>query len=288
MPILIKSVKSKNPITSFFQITSGIIFIFLIIFFLTAARVPIQETTVETCSVCHEEAGLKFASNPHSSIENCSLCHTGEKTHLEEGGGSNIFAFKAEDMPNQKTEICLQCHSKEAGRYQSSPHGKSSYDCLTCHQIHQENSFPSLLKSEKTKTCSSCHGEILSLFQLNEKHRLLEGILSCSSCHDPHDPSTQTIMTGFKHESCLKCHRDKGGPYLYEHGASRIEGCTSCHEVHGSPNQHLLITQSVADLCFSCHGAAPVWHSRFDSYSTNCTVCHTAIHGSNLSKIFLK
>ena len=42
------------------------------------------------------------------------------------------------------------------------------------------------------------------------------------------------------------------------------------------------------DYCFSCHGAAPSWHARFDAYSSNCTSCHATIHGSNLSKIFLK
>jgi predicted CXXCH cytochrome family protein len=86
----------------------------------------------------------------------------------------------------------------------------------------------------------------------------------------------------------LQCHTDKSGPYLFEHGASRIEGCTACHEVHGSPNRHMLTQQSISDLCFSCHTHAVSWHSRFNSTSTNCTVCHSTIHGSNLSKIFLK
>jgi predicted CXXCH cytochrome family protein len=112
--------------------------------------------------------------------------------------------------------------------------------------------------------------------------------LECTTCHDQHSPATGQRLGGFKHESCLKCHTDKGGPFLYEHGASRIEGCRACHEVHGSPNKHMLTHQSVSDLCFSCHVMAPSFHARFDSYSTNCTVCHATVHGSNLSKIFLK
>jgi hypothetical protein len=44
----------------------------------------------------------------------------------------------------------------------------------------------------------------------------------------------------------------------------------------------------VGDLCFGCHTAAVSWHSRFAVTETNCTNCHSAIHGSNLDKLFLK
>jgi DmsE family decaheme c-type cytochrome len=208
--------------------------------------------------------------------------------HLEEGGGPNIFAYSSEELPSEKSNKCLTCHAKSAGRYFASPHGKSAMDCASCHVIHAEMPKPALLKTSASKNCSVCHQEVFAQFQLNERHRLQEGILSCASCHDPHKPSDMGRLGGFKNESCLKCHTDKGGPFLYEHEASRIEGCTACHEVHGSPNKHMLTHQSVSDLCFSCHSMAPSFHSRFDSYSTNCTVCHATVHGSNLSKIFLK
>ena len=97
-----------------------------------------------------------------------------------------------------------------------------------------------------------------------------------------------TRLGGFKDEACIRCHTDKGGPFLFEHGSSRVEGCTICHEPHGSPNRHLLITQSISDLCFSCHTFAPAFHKGFDSRTTNCTSCHSTIHGSNLSRIFIK
>jgi DmsE family decaheme c-type cytochrome len=144
------------------------------------------------------------------------------------------------------------------------------------------------LKASATKTCFSCHEDIFAKFNLNERHRLQEGILGCTSCHNPHEPATKERLGGFKQEACLKCHTDKGGPYLYEHGSSRVEGCTICHDSHGSPNRHMLTYQSIADLCFSCHIATPQWHSRFGEKTSNCTSCHSTIHGSNLSKIFLK
>jgi len=246
-----------------------------------------QEMGSESCAECHDEVAANLQLQPHMA-QGCVSCHGDPTMHLEEGGGPNIFAYSSEELPSEKSNKCLTCHAKSAGRYFASPHGKSAMDCASCHVIHAEMPKPALLKTSASKNCSVCHQEVFAQFQLNERHRLQEGILSCASCHDPHKPSDMGRLGGFKNESCLKCHTDKGGPFLYEHEASRIEGCTACHEVHGSPNKHMLTHQSVSDLCFSCHSMAPSFHSRFDSYSTNCTVCHATVHGSNLSKIFLK
>ena len=256
--------------------------------FLSAAKPTNQATDVETCADCHEDLAKAFMLKPHAVSNSCTDCHGDAEKHLEEGGGPTIFAFKPTDIPKEKSNKCLSCHKRSNSRYLASPHGKASMDCTTCHVMHSEKTKPSLLKTSATKNCAMCHEDVFSLFQLNERHRLQEGILSCTTCHNPHEPAIKERLGGFKHESCLKCHTDKGGPYLYEHLSSRIEGCTACHEVHGTPNRHMLTHQSTSDLCFSCHAGAPSWHSRFDSTTTNCTVCHSTIHGSNLSKIFLK
>ncbi len=276
-------------------IISALGFICLAVFlcsFLIAAKPIAQQTSssddVETCADCHEDLAKAFMTKPHSVSKDCTSCHGDAEKHLEEGGGPNIFAFKASDFPTQKTEKCLNCHKKSNARYFSSPHGKAALDCTTCHGVHAEKTKPNLLRTSSTKSCLSCHEGVFAQFQMNERHRLQEGIMSCATCHDPHEPAARERLGGFKHESCLKCHTDKGGPYLFEHGASRIEGCTACHDVHGSPNRHMLTQQSISDLCFSCHVTAVSWHSRFDSTSTNCTACHSTIHGSNLSKIFIK
>ncbi len=256
--------------------------------YLSAAKPVVQEADIDTCADCHEDLAKAFMSKPCAVNKSCTACHGDAETHFEEGGGANIFAFKSTDIPNAKSDKCLTCHTKSNSAYFASPHGKASMDCTSCHVMHAEETNPSLLKLGATKTCYICHQEVFSEFQLNERHRLQEGIMDCTDCHDPHVPATRERLGGFKHESCFKCHPDKEGPYLYEHDASRIEGCSSCHDVHGNPNRHMLTFHSIADQCFSCHGAAPAWHERFDSYSTNCTSCHATIHGSNLSKIFLK
>ena len=122
---------------------------------------------------------------------------------------------------------------------------------------------------------------------LNERHRILEGMVDCTDCHDQHGKSTRASLGGVKQEKCFQCHTDKEGPFVYEHGSIRVEGCTTCHNPHGNVNRHMLAYQQTADLCFSCHAEVPSFHTRFQA-TTNCTNCHTEIHGSNLSPFFLR
>ena len=244
----------------------------------------------ETCGQCHEDIVKSFVRRPHTAIgaANCTACHLGSEKHIQEGGGKNIFAFTADDTAESKAKACLKCHADYGSRFIAGPHGKASQDCKTCHSVHAEGTNPNLLKTTATKSCSPCHEDVFAKFNLNERHHLQEGILGCTTCHNPHELATRERLGGFKQEACLKCHTDKGGPFLFEHGASRVEGCNICHDPHGSPNRHMLTYQSVGDLCFSCHTVAPSWHSRFGEKTTNCTSCHSTIHGSNLSKIFIK
>lgn len=266
---------------------------------LSGAKPANQETGMGICAECHEDTCTDFKLVRHAEIERarwtevahreeviCANCHGDLTKHLEEGGGSDtIFSFIRTMDAQAKTQKCLNCHSGTRARFFASPHGRSAMTCINCHDQLMKTTT---VKKSPTQVCISCHEDILAQFQLNERHRLQEGILGCTDCHDQHAPSARTRLGGFKHQACMKCHTDKGGPFLFEHGASRIEGCTACHEVHGTPNRHMLTHQSTSDLCFSCHTSAVSWHSRFDSTSTNCTVCHSTIHGSNLSKIFLK
>jgi len=256
---------------------------------LTAARPAGQEKDAETCGTCHEDSVKAFALKPHAQIgdKSCTSCHGSAEKHVEGEGKGGIFAFGPTVAPQEKSAKCLACHNKDNPQYGASPHAKAALDCTTCHSVHGDTA-PALLRTGVNMTCSVCHQDVFAQFQTNERHRLQEGVMTCTTCHDPHEPATRTRLAGFKQEECLRCHTDKGGPFLYEHEASRVEGCTSCHEVHGSNNRHMLTHQSTADLCFSCHAAAPSWHGFFSSQDTNCVTCHATIHGSNLSRRFLK
>jgi DmsE family decaheme c-type cytochrome len=263
---------------------AAVLIVGLVGLFPSAAVAEEKGAKIEACAECHEDLAGAFKGSSHFAMKAvCTDCHGDAAKHLEEAEAGNILAFKGETAMDQ-TKQCLTCHKKHGGQYMSGPHAKASMACTSCHRIHKKSYM-----SHPSKLCVSCHQDVYAEFQLNERHRLQEGVLECTSCHDPHGPVMKVRLSGaFKNQTCLKCHTDKGGPFVYEHEASVVEGCTVCHEVHGSPNRHMLKMQRVGDLCFGCHTAAVSWHSRFAAFETNCANCHSAIHGSNLDKLFLK
>jgi DmsE family decaheme c-type cytochrome len=230
------------------------------------------------------------AKSPDGKLLGCEACHGPGQDHAEAGGGKGtMFAFKATDSAAEKTNRCLACHAKEKSSfyYRSADHMKGNVTCSDCHHTHAAAGKDKLLKTETPYACISCHQEMLSATVFPAHHRMWEGMVKCWDCHNQHGRSDRTQLEGFKNEMCFKCHTDKQGPFLYEHGAVRIEGCIICHDPHGSVNRHMLTYQNAADLCFSCHAEAPSFHSRFNA-TTQCTNCHNAIHGSNLDPFFLK
>jgi DmsE family decaheme c-type cytochrome len=276
--------------------------VFMIAFMLfipiSAAAAGAGDDQVQTCAECHDELAAAFKKSAHAVIDSkglaghagakfsCESCHGDLSKHLEEAEAGNIFAFKKTDPATAKTKNCLACHNDTHGDYFGSSHAKAAMDCGSCHSIHGKTK-PMLLKGSSMKLCWSCHEDVFAKFKLNERHRLAEGILECTSCHNPHKSANRERLGGFKQQACFKCHTDKQGPYLYEHASVVIDGCTVCHDVHGSPNRHMLVDQSVTQLCYSCHTVVPGWHSRFTPAS-NCANCHIAIHGSNFSPKLLK
>lgn len=271
------------------------------------------------CRNCHREQFDGLVSNPHVVLDSeewreqtgrapaCVNCHTNAVEHISLGGGAgNVIAFRDEPVSEQ-SDVCLGCHASSHPEFERSSHAQAGLTCSDCHSQHASGSTQALLRvpqdlvelvgriGPSSQLCLDCHNDKLAAFELNEHHRLVEGALECTSCHDPHAAATRTLLGGFKQDQCIECHSDKGGPFVYEHPASRVEGCTACHSPHGSPNRHLLSHQNVAEMCFSCHAAVPQFHLGFDpaapprfGLDTQCTNCHSAIHGSNFEAHFLR
>jgi DmsE family decaheme c-type cytochrome len=147
-----------------------------------------------------------------------------------------------------------------------------------------------MMRGEQKDLCASCHKNIEAEFALPSHHRLKEGVLECSNCHNPHGSTEQKQLLADNKENCLKCHEDKRGPFAFEHDATNLSGCTSCHQPHGSSGPHLLKVRDARTLCVSCHsreGAAGVPHSRLSLQATgDCTRCHSEIHGSHSDPFF--
>lgn len=279
--------------------------------------VDADHTEAQGClaSQCHEYR-MAFWTSPHSALDteglasradatwSCAACHgepkERQKAPGEAGCAVEVFSFLPADAAGAKAQVCLTCHATDHPGFGLSEHARAGLDCTVCHAVHEDNSGRWPLQREVTvydgdalrseapgSTCSGCHADVLADFEQNERHRLQEGIVVCTDCHDPHRRQARLSLGGFKQEACAKCHRDKSGPFLFEHDAQRIEGCVTCHTPHGSPNRHMLGFQQVAEVCYSCHAAVPGFHAGY-SLDSQCTNCHSSIHGSNLDSHFLK
>jgi DmsE family decaheme c-type cytochrome len=96
---------------------------------------------------------------------------------------------------------------------------------------------------------------------------------------------------------CFGCHAEKRGPFVFEHVTGVAGDCLSCHEPHGSSNPKELVRARVDRLCLECHSTLsaetlgsqpPSFHNLSLPRYQNCTTCHVAVHGSNLSPALLK
>ena len=233
-----------------------------------------------------------------------------------------IFHFRSDAKEN--ASHCLLCHvsSKQQEFFEHSAHASHGLSCNECHTAHlveevkdqskgdlsypqgyffQVPSLPdevrwlhnSLLKQSEPALCFTCHGTVQAEFALPIHHRVPENLMKCTDCHNPHGTPNLASLNKPNFETCVKCHVEKRGPFVYEHPAAKVEGCTSCHNPHGSTNRMLLVRREGRQLCLQCHngfhGQAGVPHSRLGfQASGECTRCHVAVHGSNSDATLLR
>jgi DmsE family decaheme c-type cytochrome len=253
----------------------------------------------ESCATCHADIAKNFPSNPHSKLAlmhggngvTCESCHGPAKAHVESGGdATKIFQFTKANA-KQVDEKCLGCHVGAHPNFERSAHGEAGVGCTSCHSVHAFKAETHLLKaSTESKLCYTCHTDIKAAFAQPFHHKVDEGLVNCSDCHNPHGSfQKKGLNTAAQNDQvCVKCHTETGGPFVFEHPPVKVEGCSSCHSPHGSPNPRLLVRSNVNTLCFQCHitPAGPA-HNQAVQYQA-CTVCHSQIHGSNASSVFFK
>ena len=290
---------------------------------LGTAQTPNTYVGSTPCRTCHPDVWLNFNKNPHfKSIASgkepaektgCEGCHGPGGNHVAAKGGKATIRAFSEFTPDQTLSACLSCHSKDVSRagIRQSAHTEADVVCSNCHSIHKSPTPKFLLAKQQTQLCYTCHATVRAQFEMPSKHRVNEGAVQCSDCHNPHGNVATTWRNGTgsrliarshdNEQPCLKCHVDKRGPFVYEHASVRIEGCDTCHSPHGSPNSKLLRRPVVFTLCLECHNGAGTFgrtgggvqlqsasHNLLDPKYQRCTMCHVRIHGSNTDERFLR
>jgi DmsE family decaheme c-type cytochrome len=275
----------------------------------------------EACQKCHPDIWSKFNRNAHfrayarasqpSPGTGCESCHGPASDHIASMAKKDIFAFSLRSA-SEITDRCLTCHGGDSNRanLKRSEHFRAGVACTACHSIHHSATATSLLANEERVLCYGCHPTVRAQFSMPFKHRVNEGFMTCTDCHNPHGAFAPTWrMAGRPHmvsqslgneEPCLGCHVEFRGPFVFEHASIRVDGCEVCHMPHGSTNARLLKRPVVFTLCLECHNGSgtgrsgngpPVTspaHNLADPRYQNCTGCHVRIHGSNSDALFLR
>lgn len=256
----------------------------------------------DVCKTCHEDLYKKnFENTPHFKTtlqggHGCESCHGPGSAHVEGGGDiTKIISFKTMSKQDANSH-CLSCHGEkhEQRHFSGSMHASSDVGCLDCHSPHYAKEAEHLLVRAQPDLCYGCHTAAKADFAKPYHHRVDEGLIQCSDCHNTHGTTTLRQVRALPSGDavCYKCHIDKQGPFAYEHVPVKTEGCTSCHTPHGSTNSRFLRVSQVNLLCLQCHtfpvqGPAGPSHNQATKYQA-CTMCHAAIHGSNASNVFFR
>ena len=288
----------------------------------------------EVCAGCHEERAASYTASIHgqkghpkspASNGGCAACHGNGAEHVKAGGGRGVGGIvnprpgnKA--MPAQaKSAICLNCHdtSRELGFWDSGKHKQNDVTCSNCHDVHtstmRDNAkmlrdmgplisvYTTTSRQPIYQVCVSCHKDVRAQMNKPSHHPVIEGKMSCASCHNPHGTVTNAMVRSETVRAlCLTCHTDKRGPWIHEHPPVE-ENCMNCHTPHGS-NHNRMLAMKPPQLCQECHRMSaastgghpgtlvdgrPVQAPASASAITarlqegGCVNCHRQIHGSN-------
>ena len=276
------------------------------------------------CNGCHTELSNSFYKNPHNKSvvsgkeppENtgCEGCHGPGNNHIESFGARGTIVSFTKMPPEQVLDACLKCHSQTLSRanIRRSTHTVNGIVCTTCHSVHRAATPLKLLAKTQTSLCEGCHLNVRAQFSLPFKHRVNEGFMNCTDCHNPHGSFQPTWGTGARprhvetakanEEPCMNCHADKRGPFVFEHAPMRVDGCMACHVPHGSANSRMLTRPVVFTLCLECHNGAgnfgrqglgvnvqrPQPHNMANPVYQGCPNCHVKVHGSNAEQKFFR
>ena len=262
----------------------------------------------EACKTCHQDIYDGWEKSPHwkqtykeggIAKHGCEDCHGAAANHVADPSDTSKLLIFEKASTKEINARCLTCHAGGPQHMNAinSIHSASDVSCISCHSPHHAATNEFLLAKSQPQLCYSCHLQQKAQFSMPFHHRVNEGLIQCTDCHNPHGTikPKQVQTSSTQNAICFKCHTEKEGPFVFEHPPVKIEGCQSCHLSHGGANMHMLRVSNVNLLCLQCHtnssfsGATntPSFHNQ-RTYFQACTQCHLQIHGSNFDPKFFK
>ena len=292
-----------------------------------AQTVPAESARSEDaeCMTCHGAGSSKPAvsisrtrhgNKNDSRTPACRDCHGASENHIKAPSSAPDVAFgaksKAVSNSEQRSAACLTCHESKVlarANWAGSQHQTRGVACSDCHNVHAPDQKV-LSKATQAEVCFGCHKEQRAQMRRVSTHPLAttalatleDGVLGLPQ--PARLDRAETLVKNSVNDTCLTCHAEKRGPYLWEH-APVADDCTNCHTPHGSttrrssrracrslsglsqwrprragqqrrePGRRVVSRRSTARS--SPGAAAP----RAQMAARACLNCHVLIHGSN-------
>ncbi|MHC5063668.1 MAG: cytochrome c3 family protein [Planctomycetota bacterium] len=256
--------------------------------------VPTSPVSNRLCAKCHAPAFDVLRGTIHESLgglstplqQGCGACHSGAAEHAASGGLPDLVQSLHGSSVATQQETCLPCHTRSVQHFDNGSHKRNQVACLAC---HSPAATKGTLREDSEKNCRTCHQAVAAQFRQPNAHPVGNGQMHCSDCHDAHAARPRFHDLQLTLRSCVECHREYRGPFVYAHQAGRRDGCVICHSPHGSSNRRMLHQATTQQNCLQCHGDFPAFHDQtMGSVFTNCLNCHTEVHGSNHSRFLFR
>jgi Cytochrome c3 len=194
------------------------------------------------CGACHnfERDGFK---NPGTDV--CRNCHAKEAAVAHRGGAGTAATPCLSChafAPDLPKPTCIGCHAKAQGESLAVVR-HATLECAQCHKVHES---PSVVAAD----CASCHRERAP------EHAAHAGSTGCLDCHGGHAPAVAALDT------CATCHAQAHGPPPPGH-----ESCVGCHQPHD-------FVAGGETACVRCHGQKTTLAAETTPAHAVCTSCH--------------
>jgi len=148
----------------------------------------------EACMACHEDVYKKqFEGTPHFQTmkkdgHGCESCHGPGAEHIAGGGDKSKIIRFGELSRAESSQRCLECHgeSQTQRHHAVSAHAGNDVGCVDCHSPHHAKAEQHLLTKSQPELCYGCHAATRADFSRPYRHRVNEGLVQCSDCHNVH------------------------------------------------------------------------------------------------------
>jgi DmsE family decaheme c-type cytochrome len=206
------------------------------------------------CTRCHDETEsypvLSIAKTKHGvkvdgRLPSCTGCHGESETHVNKPSG-------VAERPRP-----------------TFPYGKRTADNVDGHN----------------EVCANCHKGGKFIDWLGSAHAARN--VPCTSCHQLHTGKDPVRDKRTQPDVCFSCHKEQRVLANKSSHHPIMEAkvvCSDCHASHGSAGPKLMVRDSVANTCFTCHMEKRGPFVRKHEPAEDCSICHNP-HGSSVDNL---